>query len=236
MKKLIVSMATVGLTMCNSGGAVDPAPSPLVCRDGGNDEFGANGTVSGSMLTLRVNAQESWKGTPSLSNVVGATVVSIAILPNSNVGQVTIILDVSGGDAGDAGGPSTSGSFTLKGEITDGNVTCAVSHDFKWSISNGNVQIAALDDPLPLRRRDPASIEMMGRVDLPSGGGEVQLRATGAGPKDSVTWTATDGSLAQDEGTVRWTLPSEPGLYQIEVLVDRGSDGVALDTLVMEVT
>lgn len=34
---------------------------------------------------------------------------------------------------------------------------------------------------------------------------------------------------------VRWTLPEEPGVYQAELLVDYGPDGLAVDTVMLEV-
>jgi hypothetical protein len=235
VKKLVVSVATIGLTMCNSGGAVDPAPQPLVCNDSGDgSELHATATLSGTTLTIDIETpfDAQWKSTPSLSNVVGGNVKSI----KSSGSMATIVMDVSGSiDGGvEAGapdaGPSTGGSFTLKGEITDNRTTCSVSRTFTFTISLGSAQITRLEDSLPLRRHDPAGIEVMGRTE-----GAVELRATGARARDAVVWTATAGSLAHEDGTVRWTLPQEPGLYQIEVLVDRGGEGVALDTLVMEV-
>jgi hypothetical protein len=65
---------------------------------------------------------------------------------------------------------------------------------------------------------------------------EVELRATGAAPSERVAWTPTAGAveLAAD-GRARWRLPSEPGVYQVEMLIDRGDDGFSLDTLALEV-
>lgn len=222
MKKLVISVATVGLTMCNSGGAVDPAPQPLICSNvGDGGTLSASATANGSKITITINSfNGQWKSTPSVSNVVGATVVSIT----SNFGEATIVLDTSSDAGGDAG--TTSGSFTLKGNLTDNTNTCPVARTFSF---NG-AQITQRED-MPPRDQTPATIEMMGRDER-----EVRLRTLGVKTDDTVVWTVTDGELRHEGGHVRWILPEEPGLYQVEVLVDRDRNGVALDTLVMEVT
>jgi len=48
-----------------------------------------------------------------------------------------------------------------------------------------------------------------------------------------VTGGELDASAAQ---RVQWTLPTRPGIYQAEVLLDYGADGIAFDTLMLEVT
>jgi hypothetical protein len=233
-----VTMATVGLTMCNMGG-VDPAPGPLQCSSLGDGmTLQATATLSGSKLKVEVSDGSflaTWKGTPSLSKVTGATVDNISV----NGTTVTIILDVGrasdagGADSGDAmadAGLSPSGSFTFTGQLTDGTVSCGVTRTFHFEIIGNSASVALLDEELPLRLRDPASIEVIDRRDR-----EVELRAIGAREGDAVVWTATAGNVHHGEDSVRWQLPSEPGLYQIEVLVDRGKDGVSLDTLTLEV-
>jgi len=52
-----------------------------------------------------------------------------------------------------------------------------------------------------------------------------------------VAWEVTGGELdASDAWRVQWTLPSTPGIYQAELLLDYGADGVAFDALMLEVT
>jgi hypothetical protein len=230
MKKLVVSIATVGLTMCNSGGAVDPAPQPLVCSNVGDGHtLSANASIAGKMMTITISTSfdGQWKAAPTLSNVVGASVTSI----KASGSEATIVLDfgseAGAGDGGADGGTGLMvGSFTLTGTLTDGSKDCPVTRTFHF---NG-MQITQLEDSLPLRNHTPATIEVTGKTER-----EVRLRALGARLNDTVVWTATDGVLAQRDSEVLWTLPEEPGLYQVEVLVDRGGEGVALDTLVMEV-
>ena len=51
-----------------------------------------------------------------------------------------------------------------------------------------------------------------------------------------VSWAVTDGELDTKTGsTVRWTLPPLPGIYQAELVIDFGDQGLALDTLLLEV-
>jgi hypothetical protein len=52
-----------------------------------------------------------------------------------------------------------------------------------------------------------------------------------------VSWEVTGGELDASTGAqVQWTLPTVPGIYQAEVLLDYGADGIAFDALMLEVT
>ena len=52
----------------------------------------------------------------------------------------------------------------------------------------------------------------------------------------TLEWTVTDGSLERDEDDrVRWTVPDAAGLYQVEVVMDYGPDGLGFDALAVEV-
>src|SRR3954471_2063654 len=71
-----VAMATLGLSTCSDGGAVDPAPPPLDCTTVGKGQsLSATGTVSGQTLTVSItsSAEAQWSGTPGVSNFNGVT-------------------------------------------------------------------------------------------------------------------------------------------------------------------
>jgi hypothetical protein len=222
-----ITIATAGLTTCNNtGGAVDPAVQPVPCPDA-SMPLEATGNVSGSTLTVEVvyvaDRRLEWAGTPTVSNVTGGTLVSVSIAPSSpHTVNVTIQL---------AGTPA-NGSFTLTGSVGS-SFQCAVSQTLTFSVGDaGGVVVSSLEDTLPLRSREPATIVVVNRNV-----GAVELRPTGAEVGARVTWTATAGNVAvKADGGATWELPREPGLYQIELLVERGDDGLALDTLTLEVT
>ena len=61
-----VAMATLGLSTCSDGGAVDPAPPPLDCTTVGKGEsLFATGTVSGQTLTIDITNSSDGSATPS---------------------------------------------------------------------------------------------------------------------------------------------------------------------------
>ena len=42
--------------------------------------------------------------------------------------------------------------------------------------------------------------------------------------------------LSEEGNRLRWRLPSEPGLYQAELVIDYGPQGLSFDTLALEVS
>jgi hypothetical protein len=220
-----ITIATTGLTTCNNtGGSVDPPPSPLVCNDAGGGTVSATASLSGSTLTVTVTflGNGSWIGKPTVTDVAGAKLVSVTAEPQSN--QLPVELDVTSMPA--------TGSFTLHGQVSDGTTTCALERTFTFSTSDGGgIEVSELDRTLPLRVGVPAAIVLTSRE-----GRAVRLAPRGAGAGSRVTWTATAGHVAvHGDGGATWTLPAEPGLYQVELLVER-DDVLALDTLALEVT
>jgi len=110
---------------------------------------------------------------------------------------------------------------------------CTVLRTFVITISATGVQVTlAESDRLPLAARQRAEIRL-GRQD----GRAVELHA--ATPflgERVVSWAVTAGVLDGRSGpTVRWTLPAEPGIYQAELVIDFGDEGLAIDTLMLEV-
>jgi hypothetical protein len=51
-----------------------------------------------------------------------------------------------------------------------------------------------------------------------------------------VEWSVSGSERIEESGErLRWRLPAEPGLYQVEVAVDYGDEGIALDAMTFEV-
>ena len=101
------------------------------------------------------------------------------------------------------------------------------------SIGSTGVQVAETNlDSLPLSARHAAQIAVLGRA-----GRTLSLEArTKYGGPHVVSWEVTGGELDTSEARrVQWTLPTVPGIYQAEVLLDYGADGIAFDTLMLEV-
>ena len=225
-KKVIITVATAGLSTCNNNGAVDPAPPPLTCdantQAGGT--MSATGSLSGSDLTITLShsSNASWQGTPQVDQVTGATLGGVT---QGTGGTLTVTLTL-------ASPTTTSVSFRFNGTLQGyGSGTCAVTRTFQVTISGTNVTVAAIDR-LPLGESQRLTIDL-----LRQHGGEVELAARGATMSATLEWSVTGGSLtALPAGGVRWALPREPGIYQIELAADHGRLGVSFDTLTLEVS
>ncbi len=221
-KKLLLAVATAGLTTCDGIGAVDPAPTPLECDDVSKGQtVNATGTYDGQQLaiTIGINDFYGWDAAPSVTAVSGLTIDSVDTADLYSV-QVKATLDAG----------AATGRFQVTGQIADGDTTCDVTRVFTVTLDGTSVEITRRDD-LPLAPRRHASIELLRRDGL-----DVELRATGAAPAERVAWTPTAGAVdVGPDGRARWRLPAEPGVYQVEMLIDRGDDGFALDTLAIEV-
>ncbi len=219
-----ITIATTGLTSCGTGGTVDPPPSPLMCSSVGGSNLSATATVSGSKVHVTVSYEGIgyWQSAPALSNVTGGKAGAVTL--STTTGPAEFDIDLKGA-------PPTKGGFTLKGKVTNGQTTCSVERTFTFSVSGGAVMVAELDDALPLRAGELATIVVMNRDER-----AVHLHPRGAAEGSRVTWTATAGHVAvRDDGGATWTLPEERGLYQVELVVERG-EMLAVDTLAIEVT
>jgi len=67
--------------------------------------------------------------------------------------------------------------------------------------------------------------------------GTLDFAVQRAAPGGDVQWTVSGGTLAAlpDDG-VRWEPPRRPGRYLLQVVVDWGAEGLAVDSLVLTVT
>jgi hypothetical protein len=228
-----IAAATSGLSTCHSGGGtvVDPAPPPLICtsvssgqtlrpsvRKDGDD-------IVASVRVFSTGEISSWQIT-RVGDVVGAAVVSTG-LPASVADSLVVRLRP-------ASPAMTQIDFTVDGVLTGfPNTTCTIKRTFHVTIAATGVQIAETNlDALPLSARHAASIAVLDRS-----GRTVSLEArTGYTGPHRVSWDVSGGALDTSAAArVQWTLPNVPGIYQAEVLLDYGADGIAFETLVLEV-
>ncbi len=224
-----VAIATLGLSTCTDNGAVDPAPPPFECTPAGaGGDLSASGSIQNGNLVADIayfgEAFAAWKDPPQITDLQGVTLLN-ATFTDSSKNTFRVVLQPDQG--------ATTGSFHVIGTITGDGTDCPADRVFTFTITNGTVEIA-LRDVMPLGSKARASIAITRRD-----GHEVELAATGAGSSAGATlgWSATAGAIEPaSDGRARWTLPRAPGLYQVELLVDRGRDGVHIDTLTLEVT
>ena len=224
-----VALATTGLSSCHDGGAVDPPPPPLQCNTVNNGQqlgVTANRTADTVSITVRNNSFFPWR----IDNVVavsGGSILSTTLpQPGSNQ-QLGILLKLDSST-------TTEARFTVNETLIGFNAeTCAVTRTFILTISASGVQVSDADvDALPLAARQKASIVVTRQEGTLL---ELFARTPYQGARD-ITWTVTEGELDTRSGeTVRWTLPAKSGMYQAELVIDYGADGVAFDAVVIEV-
>lgn len=218
----VVTVATAGLSTCNCNGAVDPAPPPLVCSEvAGGEELFATAELNGTTMTVTIysNVDGDWQdGSVKVTDPMGVTVTSVD--PTGAHFELEL-----------ASPTTTSGSFIFSGTLEDyvGTI-CPVTRKYTFTIESSDVMLAIARPPLPLSHRDVAQILIADRK-----GHEVELAAQTGGGR--VVWSATGGQVEErGAGKIAWRLPREPGLYQIELVVDHGQSGLSFDTLTLEVT
>ena len=227
-----IAAATTGLSTCQNscGTVVDPAPPPLICSDvASGQSLQASATQDADLITVSVRvtgAVTNWQIT-RVGDPVGGTITTTT-LPKAVLNPLVVVLR-----------PATPSmvqiDFSVEGVLTGyRNETCNIKRTFHVSIGPTGVQVAETNlDSLPLSARHGAQIAVLRRE-----GHTLLLEArTQYGGPHLVSWEVTGGEL---EGPVarraQWTLPTVPGIYQAELLLDYGADGIAFDTLMLEVT
>ena len=227
-----IAAATSGLSTCQNscGTVVDPAPPPLTCSDVAlGQSLQPSATREGDLVrvSVRVTGNVSLWRITRVGDPVGATIVTTT-LPNTTAEQLVVTLRPAT--------PTTSPiDFTVEGVLTGfQNETCNIKRTFHVTIGSTGVQVAATNlDALPLSARHGAQIGVVSRSGRTL---SLEARTTYSGPHQ-VSWEITGGELDTASGpAVDWTLPNEPGIYQAELLLDYGADGIAFDTLMLEVT
>jgi len=223
-----VALATSGLSNCHDNGAVDPLPPPLQCStvDSGQS-LTATATLDGDTVDVVIanGVPASWR-VDAVSDVSGGTLVSVQV-PEQGFGPLTVRLGLAGAEPGEI-------TFTVRATITgfSGEV-CSVVRTFRVTVSDSGVQVSLRDaDTLPLPARQHAEIVLARRE-----GRVVRLEVST--PWEGIrseSWSVSHGTLDADGGpAVHWTLPAEPGVYQAELVLDFGPEGLAFDTLLLEV-
>ncbi len=224
-----VALATSGLSSCHDNGAVDPSPPPLQCNtvDTGQS-LTASATLHADTVEVAVRnvlGYGQWR-VDTVSDVVGATLVSVH-QPESSADSLTVALRL-------ADETTTQVSFAVAATLMGySGESCAVARTFHVTISGTGVQVSLRDsDTLPLPARQHAEIALAGQE-----GRVVRLEArTAYDGRRLASWSVSHGALDTDSGpAVHWTLPAEPGIYQAELVLDFGADGLAFDTLLLEV-
>ena len=143
-------------------------------------------------------------------------------------------------------------SFDFVGQAEDtfgSGATCIVTRTFNVELDAVTVSLRQTEK-LPLETRQNPEIVVLGSKERDV---ELQARTAFDGPRE-VEWTVTGGTIldpdarpgppkstrsvgeAADPEHVVWRLPNQPGMYQIEVLMDYGSQGIGFDVLRLEVS
>lgn len=225
-----IAVATSGLSSCSGVGAVDPLPPALQCDAVGDGQtLQAQASLVGTD-TLMVRVQNvginSWT-VDSIGAVTGGVVQDI-LLPQSNSlnpAELTFNVVLNAG--------STNAVFTVFAKTTSNMTTCDVVRQF--SVTAAGVITSVVHPelhglPLPARQRATITlVEQEGRIAT------LEVRSAFSGEKQ-VQWSVSDGELsAKANNRTTWELPNKRGIYQAEVVVDYGADGLAFDALPIEV-
>jgi hypothetical protein len=225
-----VAIATTGLSNCNDNGAVDPAPPPLQCNTVNTGQtLTASATRSADTVDVTIrntHAFSTWR-VDRVVIVSGATIASTRVPGPGSTDPLGIVLQLNS--------PTTTlvtftVEATLFGPAAD---TCSVQRTFNATISPAGVQVSLADaDRLPLAARQRAEIVLANQAENVV---ELHARTLYQGASD-VSWSVTEGELDIQTGpVVRWALPRVPGIYQVELVIDFGDDGLAFDMMLLEV-
>lgn len=230
-----VALATVGLSSCKNGnggglGAVDPAPPPLQCNSVNTGQT-LQATVSTKTDSVVVEIRNftpsaTWRGV-RITSVSGAAIGRITTPADGSRDPFIAAFPF-------AGAASLSITFTFEGTLADDmGRSCAFKRNFIVTAVPGSATVAQVTlDALPLPARQRAEIVLAEQV----GRHVVLLAQTPYRGEHTRSWAVSGGTLSDTaSATVTWTLPDAPGIYAAELALDYGEDGLAFDTLVLEV-
>jgi hypothetical protein len=227
-----VTLATSGLSSCHDGGAVDPPPPPLDCnQESGGESLlfpAAEKTEDTVRVTVRIDPRTTWQ-VLGVSDVTGGTLLDVAPPAAGTSEPLTFRIKLAS--------PTTSQLSVKVGAVLfgffGGRTTCSVQRTFRITIVNDVVVVARGGlDSLPLSARQRAEIVLLRRDGRTV---ELEARTPYQGPHD-LSWSVSHGTLVANEGRrILWALPAEPGIYQAEVIIDYGPDGLAVDVIMLEV-
>lgn len=225
-----VAVATSGLSSCHDNGAVDPPPPPLECNTVNMGQtLSASATRDADVVDVTVKNSLGFAGwrVDRVLALTGASLVSTNLPAGASTDSLGVKLQLESGTTSQATFSVEATMIGPSGEM------CAVKRTFVLTISAGGVQVTLADmDRLPLGARQRVEIRLGDRD-----GRVVRLHAaTPWRGQRVVSWAVSDGELDTRTGpTVRWTLPETPGIYQAELVIDFGDDGLGLDMLMLEV-
>jgi len=222
-----VAIASVGLSTCSDNGAVDPVPPPLRCdiADRGQT-LSATATINSTAIRVEIttstNVVATFREPVTIRDLVGVRLVEALL-----AGSLRVIVDLELEDP-----DATTAQFTLDGLLANLDTFCRVTRVFTITIDNGRALVSEVQKRLPLGRMENAAIILVRREGL-----TVELETRGVAENDRVSWTVNAGeATTRARDGILWQLPSEPGIYRAEVLVDGGDTGFGFDTLALEVT
>jgi len=226
-----VALATTGLSSCHDNGAVDPLPPPLECNTVSSGQSLA-ATAQQAADTVRVTVRNVhptavWQ-VLRVGDVAGGTLLEVALPQADSRDSLSVTIKL-------ASDTTSQAEFRVEAQLRDaaGGVLCHVARTFILTVTPGGIDVAVLNlDRLPLPSRQRAEIVLLGRDGRTVA---LEARTPYEGPH-AVSWTVSGGTVdAGDGARVQWTLPEEAGIYQVELVLDYGVDGLAVDTMMLEV-
>lgn len=217
-----------GPTGGSGGWEGDPVCGPYYHCDSEGSSIKPEAALDGSTLTIRLRTflyYESWEQ-PIEVEVEPAlgTLVSSEVQGDDIVILVELAPGATGGDIVFDGVRKDECSYG-SGEV------CDVHRTFHVDLADGG-------QPAISRRLEPErALELRPRVKLAlveTGDAWARVRALGAVGGATVRFEAAQGTLDAEGAEARWSLPGRPGLYQLEVVVQKGG-AIATDAVIVEV-
>jgi hypothetical protein len=230
-----VALASAGCSCGDDNVEVVPAPGPLVCTDDVNSGkyLYTTGTLTGTTLEVEISEGYYWVDWVEAQalNPVGVTVTEVRVPEEGSGARLEITLELTDSSV-------TTGSFDLQAKLKDASgrgseEPCDITRTFTFTITGTAVELVELgSDKLPLGTRHRTAIAMVNR-DARS----VELEAKTTFPGNCrMAWTVSGGVLSSIEGNrACWRLPDKKGFYQAQVVTDFGDEGLAFDTINVEV-
>jgi len=185
-------------------------------------------SIDDTTLTISLEVESwpyqwSWGNTPSVQ--VSPTLGALADVKHTGQG-VTITITLAA--------EPTDGTVTLSGVALGVcySESCPVDRVFDVTFPDGGAPEIALGPTapsLPLQH-----LPKVGLALVEARGTEARFAVTSASPAAELQFDVSAGAVCREGDQALWTLPEQPGLYQIEVVVRDGT-AVATDALVVEV-
>lgn len=238
-KKLGLAVTAFGCAAPSRGCAVvDPVPPPLKCELLSAKDLQADGWIDKqpNLWTLRIRLT-----LPRFDSDPVYLAVEVSDLTGEIAGRTaTVEYDDYGADGAEPvivipipmGPLPSNGTLKVRAVVdNEGRTSCPLERVLTLSIAQDQVLVTSADQ-LPLRERHSARIRVAERTDEAL---ILEARTRHPGPC-RFGWSATGGCIEAAEGPlVIWRLPREPGLHQAQLIADFGEQGLAFDTLTVEV-